>query len=63
MTKQIALTVSPREVIGKATKQLRAKGILPANIIGQGMNPRAFNYRPQILSVSWMGIKQVVSLR
>ena len=36
MTKQMALAVSPREITGKATRQLRAHGILPANIFGRG---------------------------
>ena len=41
MAKQIALAVSPRELTGKAAKQLRAQGILPANIFGQGTKPQA----------------------
>ena len=41
MAKQTALAVSPRELTGKATKRLRAKGILPANIFGQGTKPQA----------------------
>jgi len=36
MAKQTALAVSPRELTGKATKRLRAQGILPATIFGQG---------------------------
>ena len=40
MAKQTALAVSPREVTGKATKRLRAQGILPANIFGQGTKPQ-----------------------
>ncbi|HET8843470.1 MAG TPA: 50S ribosomal protein L25 [Ktedonobacteraceae bacterium] len=36
MAKHTELAVSPREVTGKATRQLRATGLLPANIFGQG---------------------------
>lgn len=41
IAKQTALAVSPREVTGKATRRLRAQGILPANIFGQGTKPQA----------------------
>jgi len=34
MTQQTVLEISPREVTGKATKQLRKSGIIPANISG-----------------------------
>ncbi len=34
MTQQIELEIAPREVTGKATKHLRQKGIIPANISG-----------------------------
>ncbi len=34
MTQQTVLQISPREVTGKATKQLRKSGIIPANISG-----------------------------
>lgn len=34
MTQQTVLQISPREVIGKATKRLRKSGIIPANISG-----------------------------
>ncbi len=36
MTKQAELAVSLREVTGKATKQLRKAGVIPANIFGHG---------------------------
>lgn len=36
MPKQAELTVSLREVTGKATKQLRRAGVIPANIFGRG---------------------------
>lgn len=41
MAKTIELAVSPREVTGKATKQLRRAGIIPANIFGHGETPQA----------------------
>lgn len=34
MTQQTVLQISPREVMGKATKRLRKSGIIPANISG-----------------------------
>jgi large subunit ribosomal protein L25 len=34
MTQETVLQISPREVTGKATKQLRKSGIIPANISG-----------------------------
>jgi large subunit ribosomal protein L25 len=34
MTQQTVLQISPREITGKATKQLRKSGIIPANISG-----------------------------
>lgn len=36
MAKQAELAVSLREVTGKATKQLRNAGVIPANIFGRG---------------------------
>lgn len=36
MAKQAELAVSLREVTGKATKQLRRAGVIPANIFGRG---------------------------
>lgn len=36
MAKQAELTISSREVTGKATKRLRSAGIIPANISGRG---------------------------
>jgi large subunit ribosomal protein L25 len=36
MAKQTELAISPRVVTGKATKQLRKVGIIPANIFGHG---------------------------
>src|SRR5258708_4907612 len=41
MAKQTELSVSPREIMGKASKHLREKGILPANIFGHGEAPQA----------------------
>ena len=35
------LTVQPRTVLGKRLKQLRAKGLLPANIYGKAVNSQA----------------------
>jgi len=40
MAKQTELAVSPREVSGKASRRLRAQGMLPANIFGQGTKPQ-----------------------
>lgn len=34
MAQQVELEIAPRKVMGKATKQLRRKGIIPANIFG-----------------------------
>ncbi len=34
MAQQVELEIAPRETMGKATKQLRRKGIIPANIFG-----------------------------
>src|SRR5882724_5942889 len=47
MIKQITLAVSPREVTGKATKQLRAKGILPATLFGQGLETQTIQVSSQ----------------
>lgn len=41
MAKQAELAVSPREITGKTTKQLRRVGIIPANIFGRGEESRA----------------------
>lgn len=41
MAKAVELAVSPRTVTGKATKQLRRAGIIPANIFGHGEAPQA----------------------
>lgn len=41
MAKQAELAVSPREVTGKATKQLRRAGIIPANVFGHGEESQA----------------------
>jgi large subunit ribosomal protein L25 len=41
MAKQTALAVSSRELTGNATKRLRAQGILPATIFGQGRKSQA----------------------
>jgi large subunit ribosomal protein L25 len=40
MAKQTTLAASPREVTGKATKRLRAQGILPATLCGQSTKPQ-----------------------
>lgn len=47
MAKAIELTVSPREVTGKATKQLRRAGLIPANIFGHGETPQAVQLEAQ----------------
>jgi large subunit ribosomal protein L25 len=41
MAKQTELAASLRKVTGKATKQLRAQGILPATLFGQGAEPQS----------------------
>ncbi len=41
MAKAVELAISPRSVTGKATKQLRRAGIIPANIFGHGETPQA----------------------
>lgn len=41
MAQRTELVVSPRTVMGKATKQLRRKGIIPANIYGHKQEPLA----------------------
>ncbi len=41
MAEQIELEVSPRQVMGKATKRLRKAGIIPANIYGHKQAPQA----------------------
>jgi large subunit ribosomal protein L25 len=35
MAKQVSLQVAPRTVLGKQVKQLRRKGVIPANVYGQ----------------------------
>ena len=52
MAKQTELAVSPREITGKATKRLRARGIIPANIFGHGAEPQAI----QLTSVDFEGL-------
>ncbi|HLH62523.1 MAG TPA: 50S ribosomal protein L25 [Ktedonobacteraceae bacterium] len=41
MAQQTELAISPREVMGKATKRLRKAGIIPANIFGHHEEPQA----------------------
>src|SRR5579883_831986 len=41
MAEQTELAISPREVMGKATKRLRKAGIIPANIFGHQEEPQA----------------------
>lgn len=41
MATAVEITVSPRSVIGKATRQLRRAGLIPANIFGHGESPQA----------------------
>lgn len=41
MATAVELVVNPRSVIGKATKQLRRAGLIPANISGHGEPPQA----------------------
>jgi large subunit ribosomal protein L25 len=41
MAQQTELEVSPRQVLGKATKRLRKAGIIPANIFGHHEEPQA----------------------
>jgi large subunit ribosomal protein L25 len=41
MAEQTELAISPREVMGKATKRLRKAGIIPANIFGHNEEPQA----------------------
>ncbi|GCE48416.1 large subunit ribosomal protein L25 [Thermosporothrix hazakensis] len=44
MAKQVELQVVPREVQGKATKRLRAKGIIPANLCGHKQISRPIQF-------------------
>jgi large subunit ribosomal protein L25 len=37
MAERVALKAAPRTVLGKQVKQLRRKGILPANVYGRGL--------------------------
>ncbi len=41
MAKNVELSISPRSVTGKSTKQLRRQGIIPANISGRGEESQA----------------------
>jgi len=41
MAQQTELEISPRQVLGKATKRLRKAGIIPANIFGHHEEPQA----------------------
>ena len=41
MAEQTELAISPREVMGKATKRLRKAGIIPANIFGHNEESQA----------------------
>src|SRR5438270_18954 len=41
MAQQTELEITPREVMGKATKRLRKEGIIPANIFGHKEDPQA----------------------
>ena len=41
MAEQVELEVTPREVVGKATKKLRRVGIIPANISGHNLESEA----------------------
>lgn len=41
MAQQTELAISPREVMGKATKRLRKAGIIPANIFGHNEDSQA----------------------
>ena len=54
MAKQVELVVSPREIIGKATKRLRKEGVIPANIFGHGEAPQAV----QLNSLDFEGLRR-----
>ena len=54
MAKTIEIVVSPRSVTGKATKQLRRKGIIPANIFGHGETPQAV----QLEALTFEGLRR-----
>jgi large subunit ribosomal protein L25 len=41
MADRVELEITPREVLGKATKKLRREGIIPANITGHNEPPQA----------------------
>ena len=41
MAQQTELEISPRQVLGKATKRLRKEGFIPANIFGHHEDPQA----------------------
>lgn len=54
MAKKVELAVSPREVTGKATKQLRREGIIPANIYGHGEATQAV----QLQDLDFAGLRR-----
>ena len=54
MAKQVELAVSPREVLGKATKRLRREGVIPANIFGHGQAPQSV----QVTNLDFEGLRR-----
>lgn len=54
MAKQVELAVSPREILGKATKRLRREGVIPANIFGHGEAPQSV----QLTNLAFEGLRR-----
>jgi large subunit ribosomal protein L25 len=54
MAKPTELVISPREITGKATKQLRKAGIIPANVSGRGEEPQAV----QVEAAAFEGLRR-----
>ncbi|SRR6266487_1322961 len=65
MTQETELQISPREVLGKATKRLRKAGIIPANIYGHKEASQAV----QVDALAFEGLRRahratnIISLR
>ena len=54
MAKAVELAISPRSVTGKATKQLRRAGLIPANIFGRGEASQAV----QLEALAFEGLRR-----